>query len=108
MRRLATNDAHRHGRSPARLRRTTRETRCRRGRFEPRWFGTVTLDAARTRRGRRVALEKRYDGYDGATIKQADVVLLGFPLDMNMTHAVRRADLDYYEAGRLKRWCASS
>ena len=32
----------------------------------------------------------------GAKIKQADVVLLGFPLMMNMSKAVRKADLEYY------------
>lgn len=49
------------------------------------------------------AYHPEYDGYDGkTTIKQADVALLGWPLDIgsigigNMTPAVRRADLDWY------------
>ncbi|EGG14804.1 acid trehalase-like protein 1 [Cavenderia fasciculata] len=38
-----------------------------------------------------------YDGYKGQTIKQADVILLGFPLMYNMTPEVRQNDLAYYE-----------
>ena len=37
-----------------------------------------------------------YEGYTGGKIKQADAVLLGFPLMLNMSKAVRKADLDYY------------
>ena len=37
-----------------------------------------------------------YEGYSGAKIKQADVVLLGYPLMMNMSRAVRKADVEYY------------
>ncbi|ELT98821.1 hypothetical protein CAPTEDRAFT_226938 [Capitella teleta] len=38
-----------------------------------------------------------FDGYKpGSTIKQADVVLLGFPLMLNMSTEVRRNDLDMY------------
>eukprot|EP01104_Vermistella_antarctica_P000973 TRINITY_DN11045_c0_g1_i1.p1 TRINITY_DN11045_c0_g1~~TRINITY_DN11045_c0_g1_i1.p1 ORF type:complete len:757 (+),score=166.06 TRINITY_DN11045_c0_g1_i1:169-2439(+) len=42
-----------------------------------------------------------YDGYNtsggqSSIIKQADVILLGFPLMVNMTPAVREADLVYY------------
>jgi trehalose/maltose hydrolase-like predicted phosphorylase len=37
-----------------------------------------------------------YDGYDGRTVKQADVVLLGYPLMMEMSADDRRRDLDYY------------
>ena len=37
-----------------------------------------------------------YEGYTGGKIKQADVVLLGFPLMLNMSKTVRKADLDYY------------
>jgi trehalose/maltose hydrolase-like predicted phosphorylase len=37
-----------------------------------------------------------YSGYNGGKIKQGDVVLLGFPLMMNMTEEVRRSDLEYY------------
>ncbi len=35
-------------------------------------------------------------GYKNETIKQADVVLLGFPLGFNMSAAVRKNDLEYY------------
>jgi trehalose/maltose hydrolase-like predicted phosphorylase len=37
-----------------------------------------------------------YAGYRGQKIRQADVVLLGFPLEMQMEPATRRADLTYY------------
>jgi len=33
----------------------------------------------------------------GTTIKQADVILLGFPFMWNMTDKVRRKDLKIYE-----------
>ncbi|KAK2866874.1 hypothetical protein Q8A67_024991 [Cirrhinus molitorella] len=40
-----------------------------------------------------------YDGYkQGTTVKQADVVLLGYPLAMPMTPEIRRNDLEMYEA----------
>eukprot|EP01043_Picozoa_sp_COSAG02_P026398 COSAG02_NODE_1520_length_12166_cov_8.338195_9_plen_73_part_00 len=39
-----------------------------------------------------------YDGYDGATIKQADTVLLQYPLAIPMSAIVRAHDLEYYEA----------
>lgn len=39
-----------------------------------------------------------YQGYNGETIKQADVVLLGFPLMYNMSKEARKNDLIYYEA----------
>lgn len=38
-----------------------------------------------------------YDGYNGQIIKQADVVLLGYPLEMKMPLQIRRNDLAYYE-----------
>jgi len=38
-----------------------------------------------------------YLGYNGQTVKQADVVLLGFPLMYNMSQEVRRNDLEYYQ-----------
>ncbi|XP_077977259.1 protein-glucosylgalactosylhydroxylysine glucosidase-like [Glandiceps talaboti] len=39
-----------------------------------------------------------YDGYrNGTTVKQADVILLGFPLMYNLSQTVRRNDLVYYE-----------
>eukprot|EP01121_Diplochlamys_sp_Union-15-3_P009573 TRINITY_DN2608_c0_g1_i2.p1 TRINITY_DN2608_c0_g1~~TRINITY_DN2608_c0_g1_i2.p1 ORF type:complete len:415 (+),score=76.41 TRINITY_DN2608_c0_g1_i2:115-1245(+) len=37
-----------------------------------------------------------YDGYNGGTIKQADVVLLGFPLSYPMSEQMRYNDLEYY------------
>ncbi|EGC35268.1 hypothetical protein DICPUDRAFT_97948 [Dictyostelium purpureum] len=39
-----------------------------------------------------------YDGYSGETIKQADVVLLGYPLMYNMSQQVRTNDLIYYQS----------
>eukprot|EP01116_Phalansterium_solitarium_P016178 TRINITY_DN3701_c0_g1_i1.p1 TRINITY_DN3701_c0_g1~~TRINITY_DN3701_c0_g1_i1.p1 ORF type:complete len:702 (-),score=253.28 TRINITY_DN3701_c0_g1_i1:809-2914(-) len=41
-------------------------------------------------------IHPEYAGYHGQTIKQADVVLLGFPLDYPMTQAVRKNDVVYY------------
>eukprot|EP00927_Polykrikos_kofoidii_P025717 TRINITY_DN23056_c0_g1_i2.p1 TRINITY_DN23056_c0_g1~~TRINITY_DN23056_c0_g1_i2.p1 ORF type:complete len:881 (+),score=121.14 TRINITY_DN23056_c0_g1_i2:76-2718(+) len=41
-------------------------------------------------------IHPEYTGYNGQKIKQADVILLGFPLMMDMSPEVRRADLDYY------------
>ena len=38
-----------------------------------------------------------YDGYNGIEVKQADVILLGFPLMVNMSLDVRRNDLSFYE-----------
>ena len=37
-----------------------------------------------------------YDTYSGETIKQADVTLMGFPLNYPMSEAVRTADILYY------------
>jgi trehalose/maltose hydrolase-like predicted phosphorylase len=39
-----------------------------------------------------------YDGYAGQRIKQADVVLLGYPLEMTMPKQIRSNDLAYYES----------
>jgi len=39
-----------------------------------------------------------YAGYNGQTIKQADIVLLGYPLGMNMNETIRANDLNYYAA----------
>ncbi|XP_030646782.1 protein-glucosylgalactosylhydroxylysine glucosidase [Chanos chanos] len=40
-----------------------------------------------------------FDGYQkGHPVKQADTVLLGFPLGLPMTSQVRRNDLEFYEA----------
>lgn len=38
----------------------------------------------------------QYDGYDGSVIKQADTVLLLYPLEWPMTNAVATNTLDYY------------
>ena len=38
-----------------------------------------------------------YEGYNGVEVKQADVILLGFPLMVNMSTDVRRNDLRFYE-----------
>ena len=37
-----------------------------------------------------------YDGYQKSVIKQADVVLLGYPLLYPMSDKVRESDLDFY------------
>jgi trehalose/maltose hydrolase-like predicted phosphorylase len=39
-----------------------------------------------------------FANYTGDTIKQADVVLLDYPLELNLSETVRRNDLDYYGA----------
>jgi trehalose/maltose hydrolase-like predicted phosphorylase len=39
---------------------------------------------------------EQYDGYDGSTIKQADTVLLQYPLEWPMSKADARRTLDYY------------
>jgi len=41
-------------------------------------------------------MHPEYDGYTNSTIKQADVILLGFPLGYDMPLAVRQNDLDFY------------
>lgn len=41
-------------------------------------------------------IHPEFDGYNGQTIKQADVVLLGFPLMYPMSDTVRYNDLLYY------------
>ena len=41
-------------------------------------------------------IHPEFDGYKGQTIKQADVVLLGFPLMYPMEKSVRYNDLMYY------------
>jgi len=43
-------------------------------------------------------IHPEFDGYNGQTIKQADVVLLGYPLMWNMPEQVRKNDLVYYSA----------
>ncbi|RZE62067.1 haloacid dehalogenase [Streptomyces albidoflavus] len=46
--------------------------------------------------GRKVFLQ--YDGYEGSRIKQADAVLLAYPLDWPMPDGAAAATLDYYAA----------
>jgi trehalose/maltose hydrolase-like predicted phosphorylase len=41
-------------------------------------------------------IHPEYQGYPGNTIKQADVVLLHYPWNMEMSDEVRRSDLEYY------------
>ncbi len=41
-------------------------------------------------------IHPEYKNYPGNTVKQADVVLLHYPLGMDMDETVRRADLEYY------------
>lgn len=41
-------------------------------------------------------IHPEYHNYTGQKIKQADVVLLGFPFMMEMSAEVRKADLEYY------------
>lgn len=43
-----------------------------------------------------LGVHPEYDGYSGDVVKQADVVLLHYPLGMEMSPEVQRADLDYY------------
>lgn len=43
------------------------------------------------------AIHLEYEGYNGAQIKQADVVMLSYPLETNMTVAVQKNDLEYYQ-----------
>jgi len=43
-------------------------------------------------------MHPEFEGYDGREVKQADVVLLGYPLMYPMTDAVKRNDLEYYAA----------
>ena len=45
---------------------------------------------------RQIHLE--YDGYSNNTIKQADVVLLGYPLQYPMSHKIRENDLNFYSS----------
>jgi hypothetical protein len=43
-------------------------------------------------------IHPEYAAYSGAVVKQADVVLLHYPLGVAMNATVQRADLDYYAA----------
>jgi acyl-homoserine-lactone acylase len=52
---------------------------------------SIPFDAASQR-------HPEFDGYDGGMIKQADTVLMQYPLEMPMPMDVRINDLEYYEA----------
>lgn len=43
-------------------------------------------------------IHPEYAGYNGATVKQADVTLLQYPLNVPMSKLVAQNDLDYYTA----------
>src|SRR3954453_57333 len=43
-----------------------------------------------------LGIHPEYAGYDGGTIKQADVTLLSYPWENAQSPAITRADLDYY------------
>lgn len=43
-------------------------------------------------------IHPEYAGYPGNLVKQADVVLLHFPLGMEMSEEIRRNDLEFYSA----------
>ena len=43
-----------------------------------------------------LGVHPEYSGYPGNIVKQADVVLLHYPLGLPMTAAVQRSNLDYY------------
>lgn len=62
---------------------------------DPRWGATA--DGIRILKGKGgVTLE--YEGYDGATIKQADANLLSYPLGIITSPKEVRRDLEYYES----------
>ena len=45
-----------------------------------------------------LAIHPEYHGYNGSTIKQADVVLLHYPWGLNMDTSVQQSDLQYYSS----------
>ncbi|XP_061174432.1 protein-glucosylgalactosylhydroxylysine glucosidase-like [Saccostrea echinata] len=48
---------------------------------------------------RKIDYHPEFDGYTtNMQVKQADVILLGFPFMLNMTHSTRKKDLRIYEA----------
>lgn len=61
---------------------------------DPAWRKTADAIVMEYDAKRRIHPE--YEGYTNATIKQADVVLLGYPLLMNMSLEDRRRDLEFY------------
>ncbi|KAL4238539.1 Protein-glucosylgalactosylhydroxylysine glucosidase [Mactra antiquata] len=56
----------------------------------------------------RLQYHPEYEGYNNVTVKQADAILLGWPLDMKMSLTVRKNDLDIYSkvtpAGPAMSW----
>lgn len=62
-----------------------------------------TIGAARVSEGLWIPFDEKnqvhleYEGYNGAQIKQADVVMLSYPLETNMTTAIQKNDLAYYQ-----------
>jgi hypothetical protein len=61
---------------------------------DPSW--RKTADAIIINYDSSLGIHPEYEGYDGGKIKQADVVMLGYPLTMNMSLEDRRRDLEYY------------
>jgi trehalose/maltose hydrolase-like predicted phosphorylase len=45
---------------------------------------------------------KEFDGYNGDQIKQADVVMLTYPLRFAISTNVALSDLNYYARGRIR------
>ncbi|MFD7922064.1 discoidin domain-containing protein [Streptomyces sp. NPDC059740] len=61
-----------------------------------RW--TTVADRLRIPYDAKSHVYQQYDGYQGSTIKQADTVLLMYPLNWPMTEQAEKATLDYYAA----------
>jgi trehalose/maltose hydrolase-like predicted phosphorylase len=61
---------------------------------DPAW--SRVADGLRVPFDEELGIHPQYDGYDGETIKQADVVMLQYPWEHPMPAEVARNDLDYY------------
>ena len=61
---------------------------------DPRW--TSVADGLNLPYDAVNGIHPEYDGYDGATVKQADVTLLQYPWAVPMSKATGQNDLDYY------------
>jgi len=61
---------------------------------DPDW--SRVADGLRVPFDRDLGIHLQYDGYDGETIKQADVVMLQYPWEHPMPAEVARNDLDHY------------
>jgi len=61
---------------------------------DPGW--SRVADGLRVPFDEELGIHLQYDGYDGVTIKQADVVMLQFPWEHPMPAEVARNNLDYY------------